>query len=145
MDASKTSSGSTDLESALRVTSDSFLTRVDRLHALEQQKRELPISEMVGIADEVEALTRDILGWAVKQAELARTAAAMDPTEHRPIAIIPPRPMPLVLDEWRASERALEAQEPGTAAWESARADVERLREEYARAHRALAGRRALD
>jgi hypothetical protein len=94
----------------------------------------------VGIADEVETLTREILDWAVRQAELARAAAATDPNENRPIAIIPPRRLAIVLSEWRASERALEAQEPGTAAWESARADVNRLREEYARSSRAMHG-----
>ncbi len=95
----------------------------------------------MAIADEVATLTREILDWAVRQTELARVAAATEPNDHRPIAIIPPRRMPVVLAEWRASERALEAQEPGTAAWESARADVERLREEYARAHLAMTGR----
>ncbi len=132
-------------KSSLRVTSDNFLTRVERLHALEEQKRELPVSEIVGIADEVETLTREILDWAVRQAELARAAAEADPNEHRPIAIIPPRRLPLVLAEWRASERALEAQEPGTAAWESARADVNRLREEYARAYHAMNSARTRD
>ena len=140
MDGSESSSR-TDLESSLRVTSDNFLTRVERLHALEQQKRELPISETVELAEEVETLSREILDWAVRQVELARTAAATNPKDLRPIAIIPPRRMALVLDEWRASERALEALQPGTAAWESARADVERLREEYARAYRAMTDR----
>jgi hypothetical protein len=134
---SPNSSTTTELESSLRVASDNFLSRVERLHALEEQKRELPSSEVAGLAEEVEALSREILGWAVKQAELARGVASEAPNELRPIAIIPPRAMPVVLDEWRSSERALEAEEPGTAAWESARADVERLREEYARAYRA--------
>ena len=40
-----------------------------------------------------------------------------------------------MLTEWRAAERALQDLEPGTAAWESTRADVDRLRDEYARAY----------
>ena len=142
MNRSEVHESANGVESSLRVTSDSFLTRVERLHALEEQKRELPPSELVGIADEVETLTREILEWAIKQAELARVAAE-ESDDDRPIAIIPPRPIALVLSEWRASERALETEEPGTAAWESARADVERLRGEYARAYRAKVGSRA--
>ena len=137
MDSSAGGGEGTELETSLRVTSDSFLTRVERLHALEEQKRELPAAEMVAMADEVESLSREILDWAVKQAELARTVASTEPGTSRPIAIIPPRQLAIVLDEWRASERVLNGEAPGTAAWESARADVERLREEYARAYRA--------
>lgn len=137
MDSSAGGGEGTELETSLRVTSDSFLTRVERLHALEEQKRELPADEIVAMADEVESLAREILDWAVKQAELARTVASTEPGTSRPIAIIPPRQLSIVLGEWRASERVLDGQEPGTAAWESARADVERLREEYARAYRA--------
>jgi hypothetical protein len=137
MDSSTAGGEGTELETSLRVTSDSFLTRVERLHALEEQKRELPADEIVAMADEVESLSREILDWAVKQAELARTVASTEPGTSRPIAIIPPRQLSIVLGEWRASERVLDGQEPGTAAWESARADVERLREEYARAYRA--------
>jgi hypothetical protein len=140
MDSSAGGGEGTELETSLRMTSDSFLTRVERLHALEVQKRELPATEMVAMADEVESLTREILEWAVRQAELARTVASTEPGANRPIAIIPPRALSLVLSEWRASERALNIQEPGTAAWESAQADVERLREEYARAYRAKMG-----
>ena len=74
MDSSAAGGEGTELETSLRVTSDSFLTRVERLHALEEQKRELPAAEMVAMADEVESLSREILDWAVKQAELARSS-----------------------------------------------------------------------
>ena len=143
MDPSTGGGEGTELETSLRITSDNFLTRVERLHALEEQKRELPAAEMVAMADEVECLTREILDWAVRQAELARTVASAEAGANRPIAIIPPRPLSIVISEWRASERVLDGQEPGTAAWESARADVERLREEYARAYRARMGRQS--
>jgi hypothetical protein len=46
-----------------------------------------------------------------------------------------PREIHLILADWRDAERVLNEQAPGTASWESARADVERLREEYARAY----------
>jgi hypothetical protein len=122
-------------EEKLRVTSDNFLTRVERLHALEEQKREMPSSELTDIAHEIEELTREILEWASRQSELAEGAAKLPEGEDRPIAIVPPRALGIVLSEWRAAERALEGEEPGTAKWESGRADIERLRDEYARAY----------
>jgi hypothetical protein len=123
-------------EQELRVTSDAFLARVERLHALEEQKREVPPAEAAELAKEVEILTREILEWATHQTDLAREAAAKD-TDGQPIAVTPPRALHVVLDEWRAAERALEAEAPGTAGYESARADIDRLRDEYARAYSA--------
>jgi hypothetical protein len=122
-------------EQELRVTSDSFLALVERLQALEEQKRELPPAEAADIAREVEELTREVLAWAERQTELAQDAAEIP--DGTPIAITPPRPLHEVLDEWRAAERRLAGEEPGTAAFESARADVDRLRDEYARAFNA--------
>jgi hypothetical protein len=130
-----TSPRASQLEDTLRVASDTFLARVERLQALEERKRELPPAEIVDLAKEIESLTQEILGWAQHQTELAEAAARPDAPEARPIAVIPPRSMARVLEEWRAAERALEAEQPGTLAHETIRADVERLREEYARAY----------
>ena len=127
-------------EQELRVTSDTFLARVERLHALEVQKRELPPGEASGLAREVEALAREVLAWATRQTELAGRAATEDP-HGLPIAVTGPRALAVVLGEWRAAERALAEVEPGTARWESMNSDVDRLRDEYARAHQAQAGR----
>jgi hypothetical protein len=118
----------------LRVTSDGFLARVERLHALEEQKREVPPAEAAELAKEVEILTREVLQWAERQTTLAEDAAAED-GDGQPIAVTPPRALRVVLDEWRAAERAVTSEQPGTAAYESARADVDRLRDEYARAY----------
>lgn len=125
----------------LRLASDNFLTRVERLHALEVQKRELPAEETAEIAQEVEALSREVLEWAVRQSELAEEVAASTGVA-QPIWTTPPRALHVVLDEWRAAERALANQQPSTAAWESARADVDRLRDEYARAYHAQVAKR---
>jgi hypothetical protein len=122
-------------EEELRVASDAFLSRVERLHALEERKRELSPEQTLEAAVEVEKLTQEILEWAKRQTELAELVAKAKPTNLRPIAIIPPRELHVVLADWREAERVLEEQAPGTASWESARADVERLREEYARAY----------
>jgi hypothetical protein len=118
----------------LRVTSDGFLARVERLHALEEQKREVPPAEAAELAKEVEILTRVVLVWPARQTTLAKDAAAED-RDGQPIAVTPPRALHVVLDEWRAAERAVTSEQPGTAAYESARADVDRLRDEYARAY----------
>jgi hypothetical protein len=124
----------------LRLTSDSFLARVERLQALEEQKRQLPPDQVADISREVEALSREVLEWAQRQTVLA-AEAAVDPTATRPIAVVPPRELHVVLEEWRAAERKLSGQEPGTAAWESAQADIDRLRDEYARAYEGHAHR----
>jgi hypothetical protein len=118
----------------LRVTSDGFLARVERLQALEEQKREVPPEEAADLAREVEALSREVLDWAERQSNLAEKAAET-PGDGTPIAIIPPRALHTVLEEWRAAERRLAAEQPGTAGYESARADIDRLRDEYARAY----------
>jgi len=124
-------------EQELRLSSDVFLARVERLQALELQKRELPASEMAGIAIEVEELAREVLAWARHQTELARDAQN---GHWRPIVMIGPRPVSVVLDEWRAAERDLADAEPGTAEWELRRADVDRLSDEYARAYQEQRG-----
>jgi hypothetical protein len=127
-------------EQELRLTSDTFLARVERLQALEVQKRELPPSQTAAIAREVEALAAEVLRLARRQTALASLAASESP-DGRPIAVTGPRAVAVVLDEWRAAERSLTEVQPGTAAWESIRSDVDRLRDEYARAHQALADR----
>lgn len=125
-------------EQELRLASDNFLSRIERLQALEQLKRELPPIQTAEVAREVETLTREILAWARRQTELAAAVAAEVPdNDGQPIATTPPRALSVVLAEWRAAERALEREQPATAAWESARADVDRLRSEYARAYHA--------
>jgi|SRR5689334_15545951 len=120
----------------LRVTSDGFLARLERLQALEEQKREVPPAEAAELAKEVEILTREVLEWASRQTTLAEDAAAND-EDGLPIAVTPPRALHVVLEEWRAAERAVASEQPGTAAYESARADIDRLRDEYARAYTA--------
>lgn len=123
-------------ERKLRIASDNFLTRVERLHALEEQKRELAAADTAGLAREVETLTREILEWAKRQTEMAEAVSASE-SDAGPIATMPPRALSIVLAEWREAERRLENEHPATAGWESARADVDRLRDEYARAYHA--------
>ena len=121
-------------ESQLRVASDAFLARLDRLHELESEKRLLtPGSDrMVGLAAEIEELVRDVLEVASSQLDLAHKAEEVPAL--RPIEAVPPREAPEILADWRAAERRLNSAEPGSAVEEAARADIERLRHEYSRA-----------
>jgi hypothetical protein len=121
-------------ESTLRTASDAFLARLDRLHALEVEKRLLTpgTDRMVALAAEIEELVRDVLKVANTQHVLADRA---DPNDRlRPIEAIPPREAAEVLADWRAAERRFTMADAGSAEQDAARADIERLRHEYSRA-----------
>ncbi len=126
-------------EFELRTTSDAFLARVERLHRLEERKRTFTpgTPDMVRITREVEKLTAEVHQYARRQTELAELAGKRRASRMRPIVLVPPRDIDQILAEWREAERSVSAATPGTAEWESAIADVERLRNEYGRAHAA--------
>jgi hypothetical protein len=126
-------------EAELRTTSDSFLSRLSKLGELESLKRTLTpgTPEMIRVSLEVENLSREVLRVAMRQSELAEAARKQDSATVRPIAVIPPRDMTVILADWREAERGLGGATPGTAEWEAALADVERLRDEYRRAFEA--------
>jgi hypothetical protein len=122
----------------LRKASDTFLQRLDRLHELESRKRELPPDgpEFVRLAREVEDLSRALLHTSAQQLDMAeevhREAKLSDSSVHQTIRDTPPRrDAVVILAEWRAAERRLAAAGPGSQDEREARADVERLREEY--------------
>ena len=124
----------------LRQTSDLFMQRLDRLHDLESRKRELPPdeAEFVRLAREIEDLSRALLHTGGQQVELAEVvhhqAKRNNVTVDQPIRDTPPRRDAVaILAEWRAAERRLSAAEIGSGDEAEARADVERLREEYRR------------
>ena len=124
----------------LRLASDTFMKRLDRLFELESRKRELPPdhAEFVRLAREVEDLSRALLSTSGEQVELAEAVHA-DVKSGELAANLPIRETPTkrdavaVLGEWRAAERRLAAAEPNSRDEAEARADVERLRVEYRR------------
>lgn len=126
-------------EFELRTTSDAFLARVERLHLLEEQKRSLTpgTPEMLAVTREVEELAAEVLKVASRQTELAELSAKRHGSNLRPITLVPPREMHVILAEWREAERSLAGAAPGTTEWDTILADVERLRAEYRRAHEA--------
>ncbi|HET9851254.1 MAG TPA: hypothetical protein VFP56_01955 [Candidatus Limnocylindrales bacterium] len=124
----------------LRVASDTFMKRLDRLFELESRKRELPPDEpeFVRLAREIEDLSRELLSTSGQQVELAEDVHADvktgDLAANLPIRETPPRRDAVaVLGEWRAAERSLAAAPPGSQEEADARAAVERLRVEYRR------------
>jgi hypothetical protein len=124
----------------LRRASDEFVQRLDHLHELETRKRELPPDqpEFVRLAREIEDLSRALLYSGGKQVELAEEvhheAKTNDQAIDQPIRDTPPRrDAVVVLAEWRAAERRLVAAAPGSDDELEARAEIERLRDEYRR------------
>ncbi|HSL77345.1 MAG TPA: hypothetical protein VK867_10380 [Candidatus Limnocylindrales bacterium] len=117
---------------ALRHTSDALLAQLSELEELERTKRALqPGSRaQVRLSRRVESLARKVLSIAGQQTDLVETIAEMaDETSGHQT-----REPHVILSEWRVAERAMEAEKPGSSAWQSARADVDRLRAEYRRA-----------
>jgi hypothetical protein len=124
----------------LRQASDVFMQRLDRLHELETRKRELPPDEpeFVRLAREVEDLSRALLWSGSQQLELAEAvhheAKANDIVVDQAIRDTPPRRDAVsILADWRAAERRLAAAAPGSDDEREARADSQRLRDEYRR------------
>jgi hypothetical protein len=138
----KGSVGSMDIDEQLRSTSDRILETLEQLQLLETEKRSLvPGSRRFQkLAREVERLADSMVAHAEEQTELANEAAELG--QPAPPIDEQPRDVTTILAEWREAERHTTATHPGSADEISARADVDRLRAEYQRAHRA-ASRRA--
>ena len=124
----------------LRQASDVFMQRLDRLHELETRKRELAPdeSEFVRLAREIEDLSRALLWSGSQQVELAEAvhheAKENDVPADQSIRDTPPRRDAVkILADWRAAERRLAAAAPDSDDEREARADSERLRDEYRR------------
>jgi hypothetical protein len=118
---------------AIRHTSDVLLAQLKELEELERTKRELePGSRaQLRLTRRVETLARKVLNTAGHQADLVEAIAEVaDATIGKPMT----REPHIILAEWREAERAVEAERSGSAAWKTARADVDRLRDEYRRA-----------
>lgn len=130
-----------ELEQDLRTASDGVLRALERLEALETEKRTLkPGTERFQhLAAEIERLAATVFAQTHAQKKLAeKSKVASDRAEADPSPIdevTPARDLPTVLAEWRAAERRLAATEPDTAEHALAATDVERLRDEYRRTY----------
>ena len=117
---------------AIRHTSDALLAQLSQLEELERTKRELEpgSAAQVRLTRRVESLARKVLNTAGQQTDIVEAIAEMTDGASQLLT----REPHVILAEWRDAERALEREASGTGAWETARADVERLRLEYRRA-----------
>lgn len=137
------------IEPELHATSDALLDSLDRLRALEQEKRDLPIGSprLIELAEQIERLAATVLGTSATQVDLAKEAVAetktrgLDPNTTIEEMASRPRDVHTVLSEWREAERRLGLADGGSTEATRLRADIELLREEYRRAHDAAARR----
>jgi hypothetical protein len=125
-----------DTQRALRQTSDTLLRDLDALGDLEDEKRRTPQGDprLVEIAARIEEIAGRVLAASRRQLTLSEAATAT--IEHGvgdPTATIEsmPRNVSLILDEWRAAERAAQAAAPGSVEEHEASSRADRLREEY--------------
>jgi hypothetical protein len=117
---------------AIRHTSDALLAQLSQLEELERTKRELEpgSAAQLRLTRRVESLARKVLNTAGQQTDLVEAIAEMQDGTG-PLLTREPH---VILAEWREAERSMDREPSGTPAWETARADVDRLRQEYRRA-----------
>jgi hypothetical protein len=130
-----------DTGSALRATSDALVRDLERLASIEREKRELTPDDprIVELASEVETIALRVLGKSVRQRELTEDARdelqSGDPNASRSSIAATPREIHVILAEWRDAERRASEARPGSPDARAAESDIDRLREEYRRAH----------
>ena len=126
--------------SALRATSDALLADLQQLEALEHEKRDLEPDDprLVELAEQVEGISRRVLGRTVRQRQLSAVAheladAGSAEAPDAPISETP-REIHLILADWREAERRAASADSDSAEGHSAALAVDRFREEYRRA-----------
>ncbi|HEU5204631.1 MAG TPA: hypothetical protein VFU17_10080 [Candidatus Limnocylindrales bacterium] len=137
------------IEPNLHEVSDALLANLDRLRALELEKRSLPIGSprIVELAREIEELAILVLGTSDTQVDLAKAAVTearageLDPNVTIEELSAAPRELHVVLAEWRDAERRLGEVASDSPEALRLRGDIEVLRAEYRRAHEAAARR----
>jgi len=124
----------------LRSTSDALMRDLDVLAAIEDEKRTLAPGDprLVELALRVEEIAHRVLSSTVRQRHLTEVGQEQVETgvadASRPSIDETPRPIAVILAEWRAAERRVADAEPGSADAAEARALSERYREEYRQA-----------
>ena len=137
------------IEPNLHEVSDALLANLDRLRALELEKRSLPVGSprIVELAKEIEELAVLVLGTSDTQVDLAKAAVRearageLDPNVTIEELSTAPRELHVVLAEWRDAERRLADVASDSPEALRLRGDIEVLRAEYRRAHEAAARR----
>ena len=126
---------------ALRRTSDELLRDLETLVQLEEEKRGVEPGDprLVDLAEQIEVIAQRVLVSSSSQRQqtevINELAEAGSPAAPDATIDETPRSMEAILAAWREAERKLEAAQPGSAEAREAELLVERLREEYRRAH----------
>jgi len=133
-------------EQQLRSTSDEVLGTLDKLRELELEKRSIPPTDprFQQLANEVQQLADGLTSTAEVQAELGEKVAEKHDLagDEAPAIDETQRDVMTILGDWRDAERRAASAVPGSAEETAARADVDRLRAEYQRAHITASERR---
>jgi hypothetical protein len=133
---------------ALRETSDALLRDLDVLVTIEEEKRQLEPGSprLMELAARIEEIARRVLDGTTRQRDLTLVADRQVRTgaQGAPEASIDEtvRPMAAILADWRDAERRAASAAAGSAEAAETNALVDRLRDEYRRAHEALIGDR---
>ena len=126
---------------ALRETSDALLRDLDVLVTIEEEKRSLDPGDprLVELAERIEEIARRVLLGSTRQYDLTRTVNAQVEagSTRAPETSIEetPRSIQTILADWRDAERRAISADSGSAEAAEANALVDRLRDEYRRAH----------
>jgi len=116
-----------DTGQALRATSDALLRDLEVLATIEEEKRSLEPGDprLVQLAARIEEIAQRVLVGSVRQRKLTEVVSDQVETGSPDAPDGPigdaPRPMQVILAEWREAERRLVAADPGSA--EAAEAD----------------------
>jgi hypothetical protein len=133
---------------ALRRTSDTLLRDLEALLELEEEKRTIDPGDprLVDLASQIEQIATRVLASSTSQRAQTQLIHALTEADSpaAPDTTIDntPRSMEAILAAWRQAERQLDAAEPESAEATEAQILIDRLREEYRRAHEeAIRGR----
>jgi len=127
---------------ALRATSDALLQDLERLAAMETEKRALAPDDprLVPMSEEVAQLAARLLDRSNAQQALSRRTEELvrrgDPDAPTDPIEATPREIPVILAEWREAERAAAGLDGDSPEAHEVAARIERLRAEYREAHR---------
>jgi len=124
-----------------RATTDQMLEILEELTASERRKQAVTMGsdEFLAEAIEAEKLSRLAFRWAQLQLEMAQTVRARIEAGQLSADVrlidVEPRPLDVILAQWREAQLRLEIAPLGSAEAEAAVRDIERLREEYQAGH----------
>jgi hypothetical protein len=130
-------------EGALKPISEQLLSELDELAAIEREKRNLDPADdrTVALAVRARQLAQRVLGASVVEEQIALTANQSAERTPNPESLPPapdrPRPLHVILDEWREAERAMEAARTPEER-QQLRLKTQSLRDEYQAAFEAL-------